>query len=335
MRGLAAVAQNLFLFFNYSHSVERLYGQTLDDMGPWKGAGLPSGRAGPISALLPVLGWMFAAVDGGQYGTSSIMAWNGIGWTEVFRGWEVGRRIRSLAWLPVVGGQPKLYFSYGSLFLYLTFPQDGLHPLRDTAMPYAHETVLTMSTVDLGALRLPKLFKEFEAAVDGFQRGGSSSKGKEIWLDAQFDDDIGTSRWITLGVLERAPVDQIQMNIAGRRSARFRLRIITNSATVPVVLRATTVEAFGRTPVKYQYSLTLRASSLQRTRTGQLDHDPNDFIAWLKAKAGSADKVRVHSVFAQWDDKLVVIEPPTIRRKWKNDILAWEGVSIMLTVRDV
>lgn len=334
--GVAATTQNLFLFFNYAQSVERLYGQTLDDMGPWKGAGLPSNRAGPIAALLPVLGWLFAAVDGGLTGTSSILAWNGVGWTEIFRSWEVGRRIRSLAWLTVPGGQPKLYFSHGSLFNYLTFPQDALHPLRDTAMPYAHEGVFVSSTFDLGTVRLPKFYKEFEAVVDGFRRsaGTTSSKGKEIWLDTQYDDDVGTSNWVTRGVLESAPVDQVQLGDGGRRSMRYRLRINTNEATTPVVVRGTTLEAYARTPVKYQYHLRLRTSSLQRTLLGQQDADPDDFITWLKLMARSASKVTVRSMFKQWDDKLVIIEPPTILRKWQNTILAWMGASITVTVRD-
>ncbi|WP_289460285.1 hypothetical protein, partial [Klebsiella pneumoniae] len=31
--GLAACTQNLYLFFSFAHSVERMYGGTVDDMG--------------------------------------------------------------------------------------------------------------------------------------------------------------------------------------------------------------------------------------------------------------------------------------------------------------
>lgn len=333
--GVAACAKDLYLYFSWSHSVERLYGGTLDDMGPWSGAGLPSGRTGPISALLPVIGWLFAAVDGGPSGTSSILANNGRGWHEVFRGFETGRRIQSLYWQPVTGGQPKLFFSFGSLVLYLTFPADALHPLRDTNMPYQHEAVLTTSTFDMGTLRLPKFFKEFEAVLDNLRPRASSAVGKEIFVDMQTDDRIGTTQWTEMGVLADSPVDALQLNQGSKRAMRLRLRINTNEATVPVKVRATVLECFARAPVKYQYNLRLKVSSLQRDRRGQLDGDPDLFIWWLKQQAASASPVRVRSEFQQWDDKLVIIEPPSIIRAFVNNILGWMGGIVTVTVRDV
>lgn len=333
--GAAACAKDLYLYFSWSHSVERLYGGTLDDMGPWSGAGLPAGRTGPISALLPVIGWLFAAVDGGPSGTSSILANNGRGWHEIFRGFETGRRIRSLFWLPTEGGQPKLYFSFGSFFLYLTFPADALHPLRDTSMPYQHEAVLTTSTFDMGTLRLPKFFKEFEAVLDNLRPRASSAVGKEIFVDMQTDDRIGTTQWTEMGVLADSPVDALQLNQGSKRAMRLRLRINTNEATVPVKVRATVLECFARAPVKYQYNLRLKVSSLQRDRRGQLDGDPDLFIWWLKQQAASASPVLVRSEFQQWDDKLVIIEPPSIIRAFVNNILGWMGGIVTVTVRDV
>jgi hypothetical protein len=333
--GVAACAQNLFMYFSWSHSVERLYGGTVDDMGPWTGAGLPAGRTGPISALLPVIGWLFAAVDGGPSGTSSILVWNGRGWHEIFRGFETGRRIKSLYWMSTPGGRPKLYFSFGSLFLYLEFPLDALHPLRDTSLAYQHEMVLTTSTFDMGTLRLPKFFKEFEAVLDNLQKRSSTATGKEVYLDMQTDNRIGSTAWINLGTLANSPVDQIQMNLGGLRAVRFRLRFNTNDATVPVPARAYIAECFARTPVKYQYNLRLKVSSLQRDRRGQLDGDPDRFIWWLKQQAGSANKITVRSAYRQWDDKLVIIEPPSILRTFTNNILGWMGGIVVISVRDV
>ncbi len=333
--GTAACAKDLYLYFSWAHSVERLYGGTLDDVGPWSGAGLPAGRTGPISALLPVIGWIFAAVDGGPSGTSSILVNNGRGWHEIFRGFETGRRIRSLFWLPTEGGEPKLYFSFGSLFLYINFPQDALHPLRDTSLAYQHEAVIVTSTFDMGSLRLPKFFKEFEAVLNNMRLRTAVPIGKEVFLDVQTDDRIGTTAWTEIGTLLGSPVDQVQLNLGSIRAARFRLRVNTDEATVPVWLRAYIAECFGRTPVKYQYNLRLKVSSLQRDRKGQLDSDPDQFITWLKQQAASANPVHLRSEFRQWDDKLVIIEPPNINRTFVNNILGWMGGVVTITVRDV
>lgn len=335
--GVAACTQNLFLYFSWGPSVERLYGGTLDDMGPWQGAGLPIGRTGTVSALLPVFGWLFVAIDGGPSGVSSVMAWNGRGWSEIFRGWEAGRRIQSLHWAPMTGGRPKLLFSFGTLLMYVDFPQDGLHPLRDAGLTFQHEAVCVTSTYDMGSLRLPKFFKEFEAALDNLRRLGSAEVGREVYLDFQIDDQIGTSRWTHMAhaVLAYSPVDTVQLNLGGVRAIRFRLRINTNTATLPVIVRAYIAECFGRTPVKYQYNLRLKVSSLQRNQQGQLDTDPDAFLLWLKQQAGSANKITVHSKFRAWDSKLVIIEPPTVLRSFVNSILGWWGGVFIVTVRDV
>ncbi|KKL71540.1 hypothetical protein LCGC14_2093900, partial [marine sediment metagenome] len=50
-------AKDLYLYFNWSNSVERLYGSTLEDVGPWRGAGMVERARGPIVDGIPVIGW--------------------------------------------------------------------------------------------------------------------------------------------------------------------------------------------------------------------------------------------------------------------------------------
>lgn len=335
--GLAACTHGLYLYFSWSFSLEQLYGATLTDIGPWKDQGLPSGRQGPISALLPVTGWLIAGIDGGPSGTSSVLVWDGKGWHEIWRGWETGRRVRSLHWVPTVGGAPKLYIGYGSMLVFLTFPQDTLHPLKDSAMTYAHEAVIETATMDMDRSRLPKFIKEFEIAADNLRiTSGRTEVGKEIYLDYAFDDDIGTGNWVPAAEFVESPQDQQQVNIAAVRQVRFRLRLCTDQATVPPTVRAYVAEMFGRTPVKYQYRLKLKVGTFNLNLQGGPEADPDQFLWWLKHKAASAGKVRVRSVFGQWDDKLVIIEPPTISRSFQLTAgqYGWGG-SVDLVVRDV
>lgn len=335
--GLAACTSGLYMYFSWSFSLEQLYGATLTDIGPWRDQGLPSGRQGPISALIPVVGWLIAAIDGGPSGTSSVLIYDGKGWHEVFRGWETGRRIRSLKWVPVKGGQPKLYVGYGSLLVYLTFPQDTLHPQKDAAMPYVHEAVIESATFDMDRARLPKFIKEVEIAADNLRiTSGRSEVGKEVYLDYAFDDDIGTGQWVPAAEFMESPQDSQQVNIGAVRAVRFRLRLCTDQATVPVVVRAFVAEMYGRTPVKYQYHLKLKLGTFLPNLQGGQDADPDLFVDWLKLAAASARKIRVRSVFRQWDDKLIIIEPPTVQRQFQvtAGIEGWGG-TVSLVCRDV
>src|SRR3990167_6908900 len=50
------LAKELYLYLSWSYSLERLYGGTLDDVGLWRGAGLPSSRVGVVSCLEGVIG---------------------------------------------------------------------------------------------------------------------------------------------------------------------------------------------------------------------------------------------------------------------------------------
>lgn len=332
--GVSAVAQNLFLYFPWSHSVERLYGGTLDDFGPWKGRGLPAGRAGPVSAMEPAMSWLFAAIDGGPDGTSCVMAWNGMGWHEIFRAWGTGWRIRQLKWVPQVGGRAKLYISIGPLLIFMHMPLDTLNPQNDSGFIYQHESVLVTSTYDMGATRLPKFFKEFEGLTDSLRRTSSSVMGRSIELDYQLDDNIGGAAWTYAGSLDNSPIDAVQIMRGNKRAIRFRLRLNIESATSPLPLRATTVEGYARTPVKYQYNLRIKVSSLMRTYAGQPDRDPDVFLDWLKQMAGSASRVTVQSVFPQWNNRLVIIEPPSVTRTFANRVLAMWGGVLVITVRN-
>jgi hypothetical protein len=332
--GVAAVAQNLFLYFSWSHSAERLYGGTLDDFGPWKGRGLPAGRQGPISAMESVMAWLFVAIDGGPDGTSCVMVWNGMGWSEVFRAWGVGWRIRQIKWVPQIGGRPKLYISVGPLLVFIHMPLDTLNPENDTTLPYMHESALTTSTFDMGARRLPKMWKEFEAFTESLKRTSSAVLGRSIDLDYQLDDAIGGSVWTYAGQLDNSPVDTLQIMRGNKRAIRFRLRMHIQTSTSPMIVKAYILEGYARTPVKYQYNLRIKLSTLQRTYSGQPDTDPDVFLNWLKEKAGGADKITVNSIFPQWHNRLVVIEPPSVARSFVNRILNMWGGTMMVTIRD-
>ena len=326
--GIAPVAHNLFLYFPWSHSVERFYSGTLDDVGPWKGAGLPSGRTGPVSSMEPAIAWIFEGVNGGSSNTSSILCDDGRGLHEVFRAWEAGQRVQSVKWQPQDDARPKLWVSVGGDIVRLKFPLNTLNPLRDSTFPYQHEAVLITSSIDMGAARLPKFIKEITLTTENL------ASGTECRIEYQIDENIGTSSWVSAGQVNHSPSETLGVNVGGITRIRFRLRLLTKTSTLPPVVIASIAEGFARTPVKYQYNLKIKVADLQRNRIGGVDNDPDKFTFWLKNAARQAKRIRMRSIWEQLDDKFVVVEPPTILRQFTNAILNWWGGTMLVTVRE-
>jgi hypothetical protein len=203
-----------------------------------------------------------------------------------------------------------------------------LNPLEDSSMEYMHECVLISADIDLGAARLPKFFKEIGIITENLDTG------IEIHLDYQVDEHIGTSTWFAAETFYVSPEDSLPINWGDARKLRFRLRLCTNDASTPPIVDATVVEAFARTPVKYQWNMRVKISDMQITKSGNPDHDPDEIMTWFKGAAGSAKRIHMRSIWKQMDDKFVVIEPPSLMREFANTILKWWGGVVTLTVRE-
>ena len=328
--GQAWAFQDLFLYFNWSFSIEQLYGSTLADIGPWHGEGLPSGHSGYFSALTPGVGVLFAAHDAGTAGRSAIYAWNKIGWHEVFRAWSTGASIHSLYWQGNDDGNPYLWWDIGGDLMYMVFPKDTLNPLNDSSVRFQHEGVLVQSYIDLGTAQLPKLYSTVTAHMKN-----ATVSGTEIRIDYQLDQDVGTTTWYEAGTIFTVPFGGLSLGVGNKRNIRVRYRLLTTSSSTPLEARALVVEGFARSPVKYQYNLRIKVSDLAVNFSGLPDIPPDTLLSWLRRESQSAGALRMHSIFAQLDDKLVIAEPPTILRTFANKLLHWWGGVIVITLRDV
>ena len=326
--GSAIISSGLFLYFSYMHSLERLYGTTLDDIGPWRGSGIPSGRTGIISSLQSAWAWIFAAVDAGTGGTSSVLLYDGRNWHEIFRGFAVGKRIRSIHFFAGEGARPRLWIECGHHFYYLDFPLNTLNPLSDSTFKYTHEGALITSTFDTGSVRLPKFFKELSAATKNL------TVGTEVRVEYQTDADIGTTTWTSLGTFYQVPIDTLSLNLGNVRQIRFRIRLITDDADVPPDVMGTVLEGYARTPLKYQYVLRVKVQDNALDLLGNPDADADDKVYFLKDCARGAKKVLMRSIWEQLDNIYVVVEPPTIIRQFTDTILRWWGGWTTITVRE-
>ena len=342
--GKAATAHGLYLYFAYATSLEQLYGSTVSDVGPGHGSGLPSDRVGNVSALESVFSKLFVAINGGTSNYSSVLAYDGINYHEIWRAPTIGKRVRSIFWKPSIDNSyPYLFIDYDGDIVFIKFPRFGFNVERDTGIYYAPNAELVTSTFDMNAARLPKIFKELTLIsknfavsknMTGFSRSTKINHNSRVSLDYQCDDDIGTSNWVYAGDYDISPSDTVQINEGQRYAIRFRFRFQVSDAANPPIVNATVLEGVARTPIKYQWVLRAKLSSMQSTLNGAPDHDPDELLEWLQEKASRAEKLTMHSTFKTLDNKEVMAEPPSVMREFSDPIAKSWGGTVVIVLRE-
>lgn len=330
--GRAAVSQNLYLYFGWSHSTQRLYqsagSDTVDDMGLWKGTGLPGGRQGPPSGMTPLYSWLVQSVDAGSTGYSAVFIWNNQGWHEAWR-LPVGRRLDSVFVQPCPGTRPRLWMSAQSDVMVMDLPENTLNPVNDGGIQYQPEGVLYTPTIDMGVSQIPKLFAELHVISRDL-----NSSGNEVRVSYQLDENIGSSNWTNAGILTHAPADSVPIMRGDKKAIRFRLQALTANSTAPTRVEAVVLKAVARTPVKRQWNIRARSGSFQVTQQGLSDADPDDFYAWLRKAAESASPIRMRAAWAGMDDIRVYAEYPTVLRQYTTPAGEW-GADYNIVLREI
>jgi hypothetical protein len=327
--GMAVTQSGFFLMYSWAYSVEQQFGTgveenaQLNDIGPWRGTGLPNGRQGVVSVLKSVMDYVFAGIDGGNDQTSSVHVWNGRGWHEIFRAWTAGQRVRNLFWQSNPGTNPRLWIQVGQDMVYMDFPAKSHNPLNDPDVAYVEEAVFISSYLNMKSHALPKFWRALTATTRGL--GGDTT----IAIDYQVDDDVGQDGfgyWIHAGNLLESPEDDVPINVGDNRLLRYRLRLQTSDATNPPQVLATVVQGFGRIPDRRVWAILVDVKNVFTDSQGRQGVDSNEFLTWLYNKSNAADGVRMYSQFEHMHDVNVVIRPVYPRRVGYNSVTKqWEG----------
>src|SRR3990167_2017022 len=326
--GIASAVWNLFLYFNWAFSMEQLYSGNLDDVGPWLHAGLPADRRGHISHLTPTNAVMYGAINAGTDRTSSVLAWNRIGFGEIMRAWTSGLRAEQVTWQSCPGTQDRLWMSIGGELVVMEFPDEALNFLQDSDINYHHESVLVTSTINMNAANIKKLFKQLSLTTRNLDNQ------TYILAEYQIDDEIDGTVWHEIGEFKLSDYQELEVGEGNKRRIRMRLRFMTEDSDSPAVLRAWVLEAFARTPVKYQWTMRALSKGLTRDSGGELDVDPSDFIKWLKSMGKDASYLVMRSKWSELDNKAVLIEPPGVFRTFQNRLTKRKGVLLTLAIRE-
>ncbi len=269
---------------------------------------LPSNRAGYVMDLCSVKGWLFAAVDAGSNGYSSIMRMGlqDRTWHEQIRGFALGRRIRAVSWLSFVDTRPHLLFECAGELLYQEMPLFGVRPIQDSGCAYQHEAVIEFPTMDLLNTD-PKFFSFF--ALDSKKLANAETAaayGREIAIDYQLNDNIGSTTWINVGAFGISPQDKVQVNQGSQFKIRPRLRIENNQPSNPPIAENLSLSLFSRT--KQESALMLDINAVEEE-----DVSGEEIWSWLISRILTADVVQVESIFSFLHNKRMVLpaEPNT------------------------
>lgn len=301
--GLAVIAHQQFIYYSWLHSIIRIYGSSHDDIGQdWHGWGLPDGREGNISAFDAYTSLLIAAVDSGASGTSSVLGWNGVGWHELFRGIEVGGRIRFVKVQVCEGTRNRMWIDIGGELVYQEMPLQKGSPRLDSGVRYYHEAVVESAAIDMGtASGLPKFIKEITVSCDNL------GDGNQIAIDYQVDDDVHTSNWTHATVLYESPESTAFLGLSNIRKFAYRLRIISSDNTAPVDVRGVVPNGYARVPYKMVWTLRCRADNI--TSRGRMVK-PDELMRWLLDNARFPGRIEMLAQYELAHKFFVIVHPP-------------------------
>ena len=186
----------------------------------------------------------------------------------------------------------------------------------------------------MNIVRRPKYFNEisvisknlFDSKSD-FAVSSNITSDSKIEVYYQVDNDINSNNWNKIGDIFTSPFGSVFANKSNVYAIRLKFKLCTSDASKPPIISATVLEGIARLPIKYQWVMRIKTSSMQNTLTGAPDHNPDTLYQWLEDKARSAEVCTVHSTLVKLNNKRVLIEPPSIQYDYVDPILrSWGGV---------
>jgi hypothetical protein len=297
----------VYLMLPWGDGLERLYGLQVDDMGPNRGEGLPSGRQGQIADMCPAPGQLFAAIDAGASGTSSILVNNEMGWHELVRGTAIGSRIRAMYQQYLPGGPNRLWFNMGSDVCWIRLPSATLNPIFDSAYQYQSNGSLITSWEDHKAADVQKFYAALRLATENLS--GDITKSITVYYQIDNCDDDDT--WELLDTFDTSPYQQI--DIPGTETGlriRFKLVLDTDDTSVTPNLFAYALQSMVRTSLKGRWEPTVWLRDSLQLLDNTVDTQTRaGIISQLDAWANSAAPLLLTTADPAWTNLNVFIEP--------------------------
>jgi hypothetical protein len=306
--GKAHLVHDVYLYFSLMDGLEKYYRQHLDDIGPNRDMGLPVDRQGSIVDLAGFPGRIYAALDGGEDGYSSVLCYNRGGWHEIYRSRFTGRRIRKIYIQSIPGNiHRRLWISEGADILWIPI---AVNPLRDTEYRYTHESAVITSRIHGGMQDIAKFFKSVKLATK------SLSAGIQIQVDYRTDVDTGWTR--IASAFDTSPYQEENLSSTMDVDGRWiELRIVlkTDDNTITPEVFAWVLKSVQREEGKYANTYTFRVKDWDRDLQGNpIDETVSSFMSKLETMIDGPLPILINSISDLDDNKYAVAQPATVKR---------------------
>lgn len=338
--GLAAVGGNDQLWWGWNHSIVRMVGSDIRDMlnnrQGW--FGLPPGRTGVPWCGINAGAWWFFGINGTTNNTSTVLMWNGQGWSEFYRAWAINKHIRNIYWMSTPEGRPKLYINVGGDLVYIEMPQFASNPQLDTTIQYQPFAELVTTVFDGGDATLEKVLHSARIlATNISSSGGAVTRVGTIKVYTQVDSEIAPDArsnkiWHYIGEYiggsnpRVIKADNFDIDFGRVNRYRLRLEIYTTTATDPLDILSVETDGDIYTPLQYRWVASFKVDHNQITLDGDPDFAPDDVLEFLQLAYERGSALQMRSVIPQMDDRTVVVaNAPIVTRTY---VRAQDGKAI-------
>lgn len=309
--GRAACTSDKYLFFSLGEGIERYYSGILDDIGPDRGEGLPSDRRGnPVHMVAYPGGIIYAAIDAGDAGYSSILKYNGSGWCEIYRA-ALGVRIRRLYIQNIAGIQyQRLWFSEEEDISWIPVAKN---PLQASGFKYASSCTLTTAWMQTAYKDIRKFWNSLKLFTV------NASATRYVTVEYQTDDE--TSWHALADAFDASPSEEHTLTstyTATGIKLRFRLTLTTPSPyTTPVYVERMVTEAVTRVPPKRAWAVNVLLASYGKDANGDIEsltaQAKHAILRDLSNSGTQADPVLMRTRNPNADNLYVFVEPSSVR----------------------
>jgi len=228
-REMVAWSRTGCLYIPLRFGLYRWNGDTMVSVGPEQGTGLPAERAGKIAAMVGTGNWLFAGIDAGADGRSSVLAYNGMGgWHELQRAERVGDRIKALGF-EVLSSPNRLWFGAGNETRYLMLPDYSDNPWQWSGYEFNAGGEIEFSWMGGELLEVVKDLHEVVV------RGEGITEGRPVVIYYEVDR---SGLWTYLGEVTASPRDTVRFEASnflaktvGDDSTRMTIELASGSTT--------------------------------------------------------------------------------------------------------
>jgi len=334
--GKAACVNDVYLYFSLGEEkLERWFNNSLEDVGPDLGSGLPSARKGRIAALLSYPGRVYEAISHPD-NTASIMMLSGSSQHEVYRAPSTSLEISHLYSQNIPGDiVSRLWFDQGGEIVRLhTTASNPNEASSYEFVPYGH---LDTGWIYAGMKDIVKIWKSLTLFTE------TTSVTTKLLCDYKTDDDTTWTQITNEFNTHPTQEEDFATTLPNNKRIKIRLIPIAVDKDTPGITRAMLVKAFGIIDIKYVYRFPVVVADqwqevdLQGDKQMALGYTAaaSTAITKLRSWANAGTPLTLHSNVAAMDDTTVIMQGPPLRPVRIDNVGQAEKYLLNVVLRDV